>query len=428
MALRPYLKEIADAIREKDGTTEPIPAPTFPERIRAIESGGGGENDFTIEVTSNNPEKGSVQGGGLASAGMDITVLAIPNDSYTFSNWTENGFVVSEDRSYRFIVDKNRSLVANFIDNPYELGVNWQENPYPSIFTTSNSHNARIAYGNNIFVMTTSESDNTMRFYSEDGLNWTQIQTALPFNGPYWLTFTHDRFFMWPSSGSNYAYSFNGKDWEAGSFSSFGYYRSLTWGAGKYIIVGKRGTSSSSATTQLYAYSTDGVNWTDSNLPSVQYWNLVAYGNNIFVVKTENNNVFAFSKDGLTWEQRTFDSSVTSTYNFSFLFFGEGKFVAGTTNFYAPIYSNDGINWHNAESYPTTNPRWYFGMYANGVYIVTGTYAKTTYYLYSTDGVNWVRKSFPFSAYWEWATYGKNKLIVVAERGTRYVFSPPDVQ
>ena len=36
MELKPLFQDIADAIREKDGTTEPIVAETFPERVRAI--------------------------------------------------------------------------------------------------------------------------------------------------------------------------------------------------------------------------------------------------------------------------------------------------------------------------------------------------------------------------------------------------------
>lgn len=36
-----HLKAIADAIREKDGTTAPIPAADFPTRIQAIPTGGG---------------------------------------------------------------------------------------------------------------------------------------------------------------------------------------------------------------------------------------------------------------------------------------------------------------------------------------------------------------------------------------------------
>lgn len=40
-ALKPLFSDIASAIREKDGTGDPIPAERFPERIRAIPAGGG---------------------------------------------------------------------------------------------------------------------------------------------------------------------------------------------------------------------------------------------------------------------------------------------------------------------------------------------------------------------------------------------------
>ena len=42
MALTDFLTQIADSIRSKDGTTEPIPAIDFPQRILDIPSGGGG--------------------------------------------------------------------------------------------------------------------------------------------------------------------------------------------------------------------------------------------------------------------------------------------------------------------------------------------------------------------------------------------------
>ena len=41
MELKPLFKDVADAIREKDGTTGGIKAASFPERIRAIPAGGG---------------------------------------------------------------------------------------------------------------------------------------------------------------------------------------------------------------------------------------------------------------------------------------------------------------------------------------------------------------------------------------------------
>ena len=46
------LKAIADAIREKDGTTGPIPASDFAERIRAIQGGGGDVSLEAIEITA----------------------------------------------------------------------------------------------------------------------------------------------------------------------------------------------------------------------------------------------------------------------------------------------------------------------------------------------------------------------------------------
>ncbi len=39
MELRPLFQDIADAIREKDGSSGPIPASEFPARIRAIPTG-----------------------------------------------------------------------------------------------------------------------------------------------------------------------------------------------------------------------------------------------------------------------------------------------------------------------------------------------------------------------------------------------------
>lgn len=41
MALTDFLQQIANSIRSKDGTTAPIPAADFPQRILAIPSSGG---------------------------------------------------------------------------------------------------------------------------------------------------------------------------------------------------------------------------------------------------------------------------------------------------------------------------------------------------------------------------------------------------
>ena len=49
------------------------------------------------------------------------TVTATANTGYTFTNWTENGTVVSTEPSYTFTVDKARSLVANFVVSKYAV-------------------------------------------------------------------------------------------------------------------------------------------------------------------------------------------------------------------------------------------------------------------------------------------------------------------
>ena len=52
MALRTYLTGIADAIREKKGTSDPINAQDFASEIASISTGGGAEN--TIQALINN--------------------------------------------------------------------------------------------------------------------------------------------------------------------------------------------------------------------------------------------------------------------------------------------------------------------------------------------------------------------------------------
>lgn len=109
------LKAIADAIREKDGTTAPIPAKDFPERILAIETGGKLPEDVrTISLTADPPEGGTVFGGGVASDGMMVTVETDALQGYRFKNWVENGAIISTDKQLTFNVAENRMLKAVF--------------------------------------------------------------------------------------------------------------------------------------------------------------------------------------------------------------------------------------------------------------------------------------------------------------------------
>jgi uncharacterized repeat protein (TIGR02543 family) len=69
---------------------------------------------YTISVSANPSEGGTVGGGGTFEHGEEITVTASPETGYSFVNWTEDGTEVSTDQSYTFTVTDNRQLVAHF--------------------------------------------------------------------------------------------------------------------------------------------------------------------------------------------------------------------------------------------------------------------------------------------------------------------------
>ena len=68
-----------------------------------------------ITVSVNPAQAATVSGGGEYTFGQTCTVTATPNTGYTFTGWTENGTVVSDELSYSFTATADRNLVANFI-------------------------------------------------------------------------------------------------------------------------------------------------------------------------------------------------------------------------------------------------------------------------------------------------------------------------
>ena len=93
-------------------------------------SNSGNTHRFTINVSANPTEGGTVSGGGKYNSGTSRTVKATANDGYTFTNWTENGNVVSTDTNYSFTLNTNRNLVANFTaDAPEQYTISVSANP-----------------------------------------------------------------------------------------------------------------------------------------------------------------------------------------------------------------------------------------------------------------------------------------------------------
>ena len=73
--------------------------------------------NFTISVSANPTDGGTVSGEGVFTYGQSCSVHAIANTGYNFFNWTENGNVVSTDADYTFMVTDGRTLIANFLQD-----------------------------------------------------------------------------------------------------------------------------------------------------------------------------------------------------------------------------------------------------------------------------------------------------------------------
>lgn len=124
------LKAIADAIREKEGTTAPIRANDFPSRILALETGGVPEGVYTITLSSSDESLGTVSGGGVASEGMTVVAKAAPVGGSKFKTWQESGEDVSSSAEYAFEVMRDRVLEAMFEEKVSRLPVGYTEVEY----------------------------------------------------------------------------------------------------------------------------------------------------------------------------------------------------------------------------------------------------------------------------------------------------------
>ena len=69
---------------------------------------------YTVSVTINPAEGGTVTGEGTYQEGQSCTLIATANANYVFENWTENGSVITTDNNCTFIVNGNHNIVANF--------------------------------------------------------------------------------------------------------------------------------------------------------------------------------------------------------------------------------------------------------------------------------------------------------------------------
>ena len=140
--------------------------------------------NYTITVTPDPTEGGTVTGGGTYQAGENCTVTATPNANYTFTNWTENGTVVSTNANYTFTVNANRTLVAHFTINTYTINVSASPTNGGNV-----TGGGTFTYGQNCTVSATAASGYTFT-------NWTEGSVVVSTNTSYSFSVTSNRNLM----------------------------------------------------------------------------------------------------------------------------------------------------------------------------------------------------------------------------------------
>jgi hypothetical protein len=73
---------------------------------------------YVIAVSGSPVDGGNLTGAGRYPGGSNVNLIATPNPNFAFSNWTENGVVVSTSSTYTFAAGADRTLVANFVVVP----------------------------------------------------------------------------------------------------------------------------------------------------------------------------------------------------------------------------------------------------------------------------------------------------------------------
>lgn len=140
------------------------------------------QNGCTINVFADPTAGGTVTGAGVYQQGQNCIVTATANSGYTFTNWTEDGTVVSSNISYSFTVSGSRNLTANFSLKTYTINVSVASG---DIGTVSGGGE----YGQGKSCTVTATPNNPICSF----LNWTENGEVVSSNTSYTFTVTRDR-------------------------------------------------------------------------------------------------------------------------------------------------------------------------------------------------------------------------------------------
>ena len=141
-------------------------------------------NTYTVSVSANPTEGGTVTGGGTFTYGESCTITATVNDDFSFINWTEEGSFVSSDATYTFTVTDHRNFVAHFTENPL---------PFYTITLSAKPDNGGTVIGGGSYQ---EGQSCTVKAYPATGFmfeKWTENEVQVSTEANYTFTVAGDR-------------------------------------------------------------------------------------------------------------------------------------------------------------------------------------------------------------------------------------------
>lgn len=147
--------------------------------------------------------------------------------------------------------------------------------------------------------------------------------------------------------------------------------------------------------------------------------NVISTENPYTFIATQNTNLIANFDSKYILGKDWFESTLPSSNNWSSVAYGDNKFVAIATNSDEAAYSEDGITW-NSTNLPSSSS-WSCVTYGNGKFVVISR--KSNKVAYSSNGINWNESELSSSANWKTIAYGNGKFIAIAYESNKLTYS-----
>lgn len=156
-------------------------------------------NTSFISVNVDPQEYGTIAGSGEYLDGSTLNLSAVPEQGYRFISWTDGDVIVSTSPDYSFVVEGDRTLVANYA--PVKHSVTLQSAPSNNIGGFVSGAGS-YPYGSEVTVVAGPNAGFTFE-------GWTENGETVSTDGSYTFTVTGNRSLTGSFSGEQYTVSTN---------------------------------------------------------------------------------------------------------------------------------------------------------------------------------------------------------------------------